>query len=60
MLGPLEGLCRSRLQALQASGWLETGWITQQWQAFEAGQLPWPRASSLVMLGEFAFRNPTK
>jgi asparagine synthase (glutamine-hydrolysing) len=60
MLGPLEGLCRSRLQALQASGWLETGWITQQWQAFEAGQLHWPRAWSLVVLGEFASRNPTK
>ena len=58
--GPLQGLCRSRLQALQASGWLEAGWISQQWQAFEAGQLHWPQAWSLVVLGELASRSTTK
>jgi asparagine synthase (glutamine-hydrolysing) len=56
MRGPLDELCRARLEALQASGWLDSGWIAQQWQAFQAGQLNWPRAWSLVVLGEFALR----
>ena len=57
MRGPLRELCRSRLEALQLSGWLDPAWINQQWQAFEAGQLNWPRAWSLVVLGEFAQRD---
>jgi hypothetical protein len=56
MRGPLLELCRSRLEGLQQSGWLDPAWISQQWQAFEAGQLNWPRAWSLVVLGEFAQR----
>ena len=56
MLGPLQQLCRQRLEALQASGWLEPGWIARQWQAFEGGQPHWPRAWSLVVLGEWALR----
>ena len=56
MQGPLQGLCLARLEALQASGWLDPGWIAQQWQAFEAGQLNWTRAWSLVVLGEWAAR----
>jgi asparagine synthase (glutamine-hydrolysing) len=56
MRGPLLELCRSRLEGLQQSGWLDTAWISQQWQAFEAGQLNWSRAWSLVVLGEFAQR----
>jgi asparagine synthase (glutamine-hydrolysing) len=58
MCGPLRGLCQSRLEALQASGWLEAGWVAKQWQAFEAGQLNWSRAWSLVVLGSFAAREP--
>lgn len=56
MRGPLRQLCRSRLETLQQSGWLDPAWISQQWQAFEVGQLIWPRAWSLVVLGEFAQR----
>lgn len=56
MRGPLQELCSFRLKSLQARGWLDPVWITQQWQAFEAGQLNWPRAWSLVVLGEFALR----
>jgi asparagine synthase (glutamine-hydrolysing) len=56
MRGPLLELCRSRLESLRQSGWLNPAWISQQWQAFEAGQLNWPRAWSLVVLGEFAHR----
>ena len=56
MRGPLHHLCQSRLQALEQSGWLNPPWIRQQWQAFEAGQLNWPRAWNLVVLGEFAQR----
>jgi asparagine synthase (glutamine-hydrolysing) len=56
MLGPLLPLCLSRLQSLEQVGWLDAGWINQQWQAFEDGQLNWPRAWSLVVLGEFAQR----
>jgi asparagine synthase (glutamine-hydrolysing) len=59
MRGPLHHLCQSRLQALEQSGWLNSPWIRQQWQAFEAGQLNWPRAWSLVVLGEFAQRETT-
>ncbi|MFN7677121.1 MAG: asparagine synthase (glutamine-hydrolyzing) [Cyanobacteriota bacterium] len=57
MLGPLRGLCRSRLESLQASGWLDPQWIGRQWQAFEAGQLNWSRTWNLVVLGEFAARS---
>jgi asparagine synthase (glutamine-hydrolysing) len=56
MRGPLHPFCRSRLEALQGSGYLDPAWIAEQWQAFEAGQLSWPRAWSLVVLGEFAAR----
>jgi uncharacterized membrane protein YoaT (DUF817 family) len=31
-------------------------WMCQRWQALEAGQLNWPNAWSLVVLGEFAQR----
>ena len=58
MRGPLRGLCQTHLEALQDSGWLEAGWITEQWLAFEAGRLNWPRAWSLVLLGSFAAREP--
>ncbi|MEB3301088.1 MAG: asparagine synthase (glutamine-hydrolyzing) [Cyanobacteriota bacterium] len=56
MLGPLRELCLSRLESLQASGWLDPPWIRRQWQAFEAGQLRWTRAWNLVVLGDFAGR----
>jgi len=56
MRGPLRSLCCSRLEPLQQSGLLDSAWISQQWQAFEAGQLPWPRAWILVVLGEFVQR----
>jgi asparagine synthase (glutamine-hydrolysing) len=56
MRGPLRMLCQTRLEALQQSGWLDPAWIQQQWQALHAGQLNWPRAWSLVVLGEFAQR----
>ncbi|MCT0200795.1 hypothetical protein KQ313_14065 [Synechococcus sp. CS-1325] len=56
MLGPLLNLCSLRLEALQSSGWLDPDWITQQWQAFYGRKLPWPRAWSLVVLGEWALR----
>lgn len=59
MQGPLRPLCQQRLAALTASGWLDPGWLQQQWQRFEAGRLNWPRAWSLVVLGEFASR-PTQ
>lgn len=60
MRGPLREHCRSRLQALQASCWLDAGWISEQWQAFEAGRLAWPQAWSLVVLGEFSSRPPLR
>jgi asparagine synthase (glutamine-hydrolysing) len=56
MGGALRPLCLSRLEALEQSRWLDASWIRQQWHAFEAGQLNWPRAWSLVVLGEFAQR----
>ena len=56
MRGPLKELSLARLEALQQSGWLDSAWIAQQWQAFEAGQLHWSRAWRLVVLGEFALR----
>jgi asparagine synthase (glutamine-hydrolysing) len=56
MLGPLREHCLSRLESLRQTGWLDPAWIIQQWQAFESGQLNWPRAWSLVVLGEFAER----
>ena len=55
--GPLRGLCSSRLEQLEQSGWADPDWIQQQWAAFEAGQLTWPRAWCLVVLGEFAHRS---
>lgn len=58
MRGPLRDLCRSRLEGLQASGWLNPAWLAGQWQAFEAGQLHWSRAWSLVVLGAFACSQP--
>jgi asparagine synthase (glutamine-hydrolysing) len=57
MLGPLRPLCQSRLESLQASGWLDPLWIERQWQAFEVGRLNWARAWNLVVLGEFAARS---
>jgi len=56
MLGPLFPLCRTRLECLRDSGYLDPIWIEQQWASFEAGDLNWPRAWSLVVLGEFAHR----
>jgi asparagine synthase (glutamine-hydrolysing) len=56
MLGPLQDHCRHRLEALQASGWLESSWIDRQWQALAGGQLDWSHAWSLVVLGEWAIR----
>jgi hypothetical protein len=56
MRGQLLDLYRSRLASLYQSGWLNAAWISQQWQVFEAGQFGWPRAWSLVVLGEFAHR----
>lgn len=56
MLGPLRSLSCTRLEALQASGWLDPGWIARKWQYFETGQLDWRRAWCLVVLGEFAKR----
>ena len=57
MLGPLLPLCRTRLDCLCDSGYLDPLWIDQQWALFEAGHLNWPRAWSLVVLGEFALRD---
>jgi asparagine synthase (glutamine-hydrolysing) len=57
MLGPLSSMCRSRLEALQASGWLQPPWVNRQWQLFEAGQLHWTRTWCLVVLGEWAMRS---
>jgi asparagine synthase (glutamine-hydrolysing) len=59
MLGPLRPLCRTRLEFLRDSGCLDPTWIAQQWASFEAGYLNWPRAWSLVVLGEFAYRDST-
>ncbi len=56
MQGPLHSLCMDRLTALCRSGWLTPDWVLRQWQGFEAGRLNWPRAWSLVVLGEFAAR----
>jgi asparagine synthase (glutamine-hydrolysing) len=56
MRGPLRNLCQARLEALKQSHWLDQAWITRQWQAFEAGQLPWLFAWRLVVLGEFSVR----
>jgi asparagine synthase (glutamine-hydrolysing) len=57
MLGPLQALCHTRLQSLRGSGLLDPLWIDQQWSSFEAGHISWPRAWSLVVLGEFALRD---
>ena len=59
MRGPLQGLCSSRLEQLEQSGWIDPAWLQQQWAAFEAGQLNWPRAWCLVVLGEFDQRKNT-
>jgi asparagine synthase (glutamine-hydrolysing) len=56
MLGPLLPLCRTRLDCLCDSGYLDPIWIEEQWASFEAGYLNWPRVWSLVVLGEFAHR----
>jgi asparagine synthase (glutamine-hydrolysing) len=58
MLGPLLPLCQNRLQCLRDSGFLNSGWLDNQWASFVAGHLNWPRAWSLVVLGEFAHREP--
>lgn len=57
MRGPLRRLCTSRLEYLSQSLWVDLIWIQSQWSAFEAGQINWPRAWSLVVLGEFARRH---
>ena len=57
MRGPLHQVCNLRLHSLQQSGWLHPAWIAQQLYAFEAGELSWTRAWSLVVLGEFAQRH---
>ena len=59
MRGPLQGLCSSRLEQLEQSGWIDPIWLQQQWAAFEAGLLNWPRAWCLVVLGEFDQRKNT-
>lgn len=56
MQGPLRSLCMDRLTALCRSGWLSPDWVLSQWQRFETGRLQWPRAWSLVVLGEFSAR----
>jgi asparagine synthase (glutamine-hydrolysing) len=56
MRGPLRDLCLSRLEALNTSGLINPLWVRKQWQVFETGQLHWPKAWSLVVLGEFAHR----
>jgi asparagine synthase (glutamine-hydrolysing) len=53
MRGPLRELCRLRLEALQEIDMLDSDWISDQWQAFENGQLHWTRAWTLVVLGQF-------
>ena len=50
----LSGDGRCWLEHLEQSGWIYPAWIQHQWAAFEAGQLSWPRAWCLVVLGEFA------
>jgi asparagine synthetase B (glutamine-hydrolysing) len=57
MLGPLSSLCHSRLEDLQASGWLQPAWVNHQWQAFESGHLHWSCAWCLVVLGQWAMRS---
>jgi asparagine synthase (glutamine-hydrolysing) len=57
MRGPLRDLCRSRLEVLQDSGWLDPAWIDLQWQAFESGKLEWPQAWGLVVLGNHLIRS---
>lgn len=54
MRGQLLALYRLRLESLHQSGFLNSAWISQQWQGYEAGHLSWPRAWRLVVLGEFA------
>lgn len=56
MLAPLQGLCCERLEALQESGCLDSGWDSRQWQTFQSGNLHWARAWSMVVLGEWALR----
>lgn len=60
MLAPLRELCLDRLDALCGSGWLSPGWVASQWLQFESGKLNWPRAWSLVVMGEFARRHSTE
>lgn len=57
MRGPLRQLCLGRLESLQQADWVDSAWIHQQWQCFDAGQIHWTRAWSLVVLGEFARRD---
>jgi hypothetical protein len=56
MKSELRPLCTLRLQALREQNWISDHWIQAQWEAFENGLLPWPRAWLLVVLGEFAQR----
>jgi len=56
MLGPLLQLCQTRLICLAESGLISRSWIDEQWSAFVQGYLNWPRAWSLVVLGEFLSR----
>ncbi len=56
MRGPLLTLCQVRINRLENSGRLDPVWIRQQWEAFQAGQLYWQCAWSLVVLGEFVSR----
>lgn len=56
MLGPLHDLCLDRLDCLVNSQLLNSSWIQRQWQLFEVGQLSWTRVWTLVVLGEFAYR----
>lgn len=59
MKSELRPLCTLRLQALREQNWISDHWIQAQWEAFENGLLPWPRAWLLVVLGEFAQRLQT-
>lgn len=58
MRGSLRDHCQARLEVLQHSGWLDPQWIIRQWQTFEAGQLPWHRVWTLVVLGQFCLQHP--
>ena len=57
ILGPLQLLCRSRLECLIASDWLDPDWIRTQWKHFEADPRHLNRVWSLVVLGEYARRS---